>query len=46
MKKALIAGGAILLLAIIALFWLASGASPDNAPQDVKVIDLPDAGNR
>jgi len=46
MKKALIASGAMLLLLIIAFIWLLGGASPDNAPQDVKVIDIPDAGEK
>jgi len=46
MKKALIAFGAILFLGIIACIWLIGGASPDNAPQDIKVIDIPDAGAR
>jgi len=46
MKKAIIAGGAILLLAIIAFIWLLSGASGDNAPKDVKVIDIPDSSAR
>lgn len=46
MKKALIAGGVILLLAIIAFMWLLSGASADNAPKDIKVIDIPDSDTR
>ncbi len=46
MKKALIGGGVILLLLIIAFLWLLSGASPDNAPQNIQTIDIPDAGER
>jgi len=44
MKKALIAVGAVVFLGLVAFMWLLSGASPDNAPQDVKTIELPDAG--
>jgi len=46
MKKALIAGGAILLLVLVVFIWLLGAASPDNAPQDIKVIDIPDAGTK
>lgn len=46
MKKALIAGGVILLLAFIAFIWLLSGASADNAPKEIITIDIPDSGVR
>lgn len=42
MKKALIAGGIVVLLLIGAFMVLLAKASPDNAPQDLKVIELPD----
>lgn len=42
MKKALIAGGILALLLILGFMFLLGQASPDNAPQDVKVIELPD----
>ena len=42
MKKALIAGGIAAFLLIGAFTVLLAKASPDNAPQGVKVIELPD----
>lgn len=42
MKKALIAGGILTLLLIIGFMFLLGKASPDNAPQGVKIIELPD----
>lgn len=39
-------GGGVLLLLIFVFIWLIGGASPDNAPQDVKVIELSDASHR
>ena len=42
MKK-LVIGGVIVLGLLLGLFvWLLSGASADNAPQEVKTIELPD----
>ncbi|MEP1230114.1 MAG: hypothetical protein ABJG88_05520 [Litorimonas sp.] len=46
MKKALIGGGALLIVLGIAFLWLLSGASADNAPQDVKTIEISDGGER
>jgi len=43
MKKALMAIGTIIVLLIIGFVFLVGQASPDNAPQDIKVIDLPDS---
>lgn len=40
MKKTGIIAGAIFVAFLILFFWLASGASPDNAPQDIKTIEL------
>ena len=42
MKKTLIAIGAIIALSIFGFVFLVRQASPDNAPIDVKVIELPD----
>ena len=42
MKKLVIGGGIILVLFLVAFFWLLSGASADNAPQEVQTIELPD----
>ena len=42
MKKIAIGGGILLVLLIGVFFWLLSGASPENAPQEIQTIDLPD----
>lgn len=42
MKKALISLGAILILLVGAMLWLASSVGPETAPQDVRSIELPD----
>ena len=42
MKKLVIGGGIALILLIAVFFWLLSGASSDNAPQEVQTIELPD----
>ena len=42
MKKLAIGGGIALVLLLVAFFWLLSGASADNAPQEVQTIELPD----
>ncbi len=42
MKKLVIVGGIVLGLLLAVFFWLLSGASADNAPQEVQTIDLPD----
>lgn len=42
MKKLVIGGGIVLVLLLALFFWLLSGASADNAPQEVKTIELPD----
>lgn len=42
MKKALIAGGALALILVLGFMFLLGKASPENAPQDVKIIELPD----
>lgn len=42
MKKAFIAIGLLVILFIGGFVWLLGEASPDNAPQEVQVIDLPD----
>lgn len=43
MKKAVIGFIVFLILFIGAFLFLLSKASPDNAPQDIKVIELPDS---
>ncbi len=42
MKKLVIGGGIALVLLLAVFFWLLSGASADNAPQDIQTIELPD----
>lgn len=42
MKKLAIGGGIVLLLLLAVFFWLLSGASADNAPQEMQTIELPD----
>jgi hypothetical protein len=42
MKKLVIGGGIVLGLLLAVFFWLLSGASADNAPQEVQTIDLLD----
>lgn len=42
MKKTLLILGAILILLILGLFWLAGSVGPETAPQDIRSIDLPD----
>jgi len=41
MKKIGIGLAALFIVILAAFLWLLSGASPDNAPQDVQVIELP-----
>ncbi len=43
MKKLVI--GALVLLALFlgVFFWLVSGASPENAPQEAVTVELPDS---
>ncbi|MDB2439707.1 hypothetical protein N9W89_13420 [Hellea sp.] len=43
MKKLAIGGGIAIILLLVVFFWLLSGASADNAPQDVQTIELPDS---
>lgn len=40
MKKTGIIAGVISLLFIVLFVWALSGASPDNAPTDVRTIDV------
>lgn len=42
MKKLAIGGGIAVVLLFAVFFWLLSGASADNAPQEVQTIELPD----
>ena len=42
MKKSLIGVGIVLIGLLIGFFLLLGKASPENAPQDVKIIELPD----
>ncbi len=42
MKKALIGASVLLILLLGGFFVLLSKASPQNAPQEVKIIELPD----
>jgi hypothetical protein len=42
MKKALIAGGILALFLILGFMFLLGQASPENAPQDTIIIELPD----
>lgn len=42
MKKLAVGGGIALVLLLALFFWLLSGASADNAPQEVQTIELPD----
>lgn len=42
MKKLAIGGGIAVIALLAVFFWLLSGASADNAPQDVQTIELPD----
>ena len=41
-KKITISVAIIAILLLAAFFWLLSQASPENAPQDVTTIELPD----
>ena len=43
MKTFAIGGGILLVLFLAVFFWLVSGASADNAPQEVQTIELPDS---
>lgn len=43
MKKLAIGGGIVAVLLLTVFFWLVSGASADNAPQEVQTIELPDS---
>jgi hypothetical protein len=43
MKKLAIGGGVLAVLFLVVFFWLVSGASVENAPQDVQTIELPDS---
>ena len=38
-------GGAALILLICAFIWLVVGAAPENVPQDIKIIEIPDTGD-
>lgn len=40
MKKTMFIFGFFLILAIGIFFWLLSGASPENAPQEIQTIEL------
>ena len=42
MKKLAVGGGIALVLLLALFFCLLSGASADNAPQEVQTIELPD----
>jgi len=42
MKKLLFACVTLILFLSAMAFWLLSGASSENAPQETKVIELPD----
>lgn len=42
MKKLAIGGTIVLILLLAVFFWLLSGASPENAPQELQTIELPD----
>jgi len=42
MKKLAIGGGIVVLLLLAVFFSLLSGASADNAPQEMQTIELPD----
>ena len=42
MKKLVIGGGVALFLLLGMFFWLVAGASPENAPQEVIEVELPD----
>jgi len=42
MKKLVIGGSIVLILFLALFFWLLSGASADNAPQELQTIELPD----
>ena len=42
MKRAGISVVVVLIVLVAVFFWLLSGSSPDNAPQEIKVIDLED----
>lgn len=42
MKKLAIGGAIVLILLLVVFFWLLSGASPENAPQDIQTFELPD----
>ncbi len=42
MKKAIFAFIALVVIVIGGFMFLLNKASPDNAPQDVKIIELPD----
>lgn len=43
MRKLGIGLGVVVFLFILGFIWLLSGASPENAPQEVVTIDLPDS---
>ncbi|WP_371396427.1 hypothetical protein [Fretibacter rubidus] len=42
MKRAVTAAGVVLLLIIGVFVWALAQSGPDNAPQDIKTIDLED----
>lgn len=42
MKKSLAIAGAILLLIVLLMLWLAASVGPDTAPQEMQSIELPD----
>ncbi len=43
MKKLTLGAIALLVLVLGVFFWLVSGASPENAPQDPVTVELPDS---
>ncbi|MBT7397674.1 hypothetical protein OAP52_04075 [Hellea sp.] len=43
MKKLLLVCVTLILFLFVLTLWLLSGASSENAPQDSKVIELPDS---
>jgi hypothetical protein len=43
MKKLTLGAIALLVIVLGVFFWLVSGASPDNAPQEAVAVELPDS---
>lgn len=42
MKRVGIGVIAVLIVLVVVFFWLLSASTPENAPQEVKIIDLED----